>query len=337
MLGLKLHATLVVSLAAFLVGGAYATNGNTRTAVPGTVNYVEGAVALDGNTLNSKSVGSAEVNAGQSISTETGKTEFLLTPGVYVRLGDNSKATLVSPSLTATQLSIDKGEAMVEVDELHKQNNIQIVENGVSTELVKTGLYDFNSDKNTVQVFSGQADVQENDQNIKVKGGHELDLQSSGHLKTAKFNKGEAEGSDLYRWSSLRSDYLAEANIDAAGVYFANGWYGPGWIGTGWYWDPWLAGYTFLPGEGAFFNPFGWGFYSPRFVYNSPLWYRGYYGRQVAGVHPPVREGVGPVGHSTSARGGGSRGGEGFHGGGTSFHGGGGFEHSGGMGFGGHR
>jgi len=188
---LKLSGILVALLAAPLTSVAWGSN--NAPAVPGTVNYVEGAATLDGNSLNSKSVGSANFETGQSISTQTGKTAFLLTPGVYVRLADNSKATLVSPSLTDTQVSVDQGEAMVEVDELHKQNNIQIVENGVSTQLVKTGLYDFNSSSDTVRVFSGEAEVQENDHRVKVKGGHELNLQST-QLKTEKFDKDTAEG-----------------------------------------------------------------------------------------------------------------------------------------------
>jgi len=188
---LKLSGILVALLAAPLTSVAWGSN--NAPAVPGTVNYVEGAVTPDGNSLNSKSVGSANLGTGQSISTQAGKTEFLLTPGVYVRLADNSKATLVSPSLTDTQVSVDQGEAMVEVDELHKQNNIQIVENGVSTQLVKTGLYDFNSSSDTVRVFSGEAEVQENDHRVKVKGGHELNLQST-QLKTEKFDKDTAEG-----------------------------------------------------------------------------------------------------------------------------------------------
>lgn len=325
----KLSGILVALL---VVPLALAANNNTQTAAPGAVNYVEGSVALNGTALNTKSVGSSQLEAGQSISTESGKTEFLLTPGVYVRLGDNSKATLVSPSLTKTEVSVDQGEAMVEVDEIHKQNNIQIVENGVSTELLKTGLYDFNSSQKTLEVFSGEAMVQENDQRVKLKSDHELNLASSGKLKAAKFDKGPAENTDLYRWSSLRSDYLAEANIDAAGVYYAGGAYGPGWIGSGWYWDPWLTGYTFLPAYAGFYSPFGWPFYSPYFVYNSPLWYRGFYGRSVAGVRPPVRDGrVGPVGHE------GFRAGNGFHGGfsGGGFHGGGGGFGAGGGGFGG--
>ena len=39
--------------------------------------------------------------------------------------------------------------------------------------------------------------------------------------------------------------YLAEANVDAARVYYAGG---PGWYGPGWYWDPFFTAYTWIPG-----------------------------------------------------------------------------------------
>ena len=343
----KFQWMLIALLAASLTGAVFGTTGNNNTAVPGTVNYVEGQVALNGTTLNSKSVGSASLEAGQSITTQTGKTEFLLTPGVYVRLADNSEATLVSPSLTNTQVSVDKGEAMVEVDQLYKQNDIRVVENDVPTQLIKNGLYDFNSTNNTVRVFDGKAVVAANDRNVTVKGGHELQLDSNAKLKPQKFNKDAAEQSDLYRWSSLRSDYLAQANIDAAHLYFANGWYGPGWIGAGWYWDPWLFGYTFLPADGFLYSPFGWGFYAPLVVYNSPYWYGGYYGvygRRGAVSRPPIRNGApsmvrsnprlqpGAPAHGFHAGGipTGSFHGGASHGGMSGFHGGGGFH--GGMG-----
>jgi len=328
----------LVLLAASLTGIAFADNGNTRTAVPGTINYVEGQVTLDGSALDSKSVGSAQMQSGQSITTATGKTEFLLTPGVYVRLADNSTATLVSPALTNTRISVDKGEALVEVDQLYKQNDISVVQNGVATELLQTGLYDFNEANETIRVFDGKALVQANDRNINLKGGRELNLAASGKLKPAKFSKKDAEATDLYRWSSLRSSYLGEANVDAASRYYVNGWYGPGWIGPGWYWDPWFSGFTFLPGDGFFYNPFGWGFYSPLFVYRSPLYYRGFYrggyygfhGRPGFVGHPPNRAVAGfphagrPMGTAPAFRGGGGGfHGSGFAGAGGGFHGGG--------------
>lgn len=95
---------------------------------------------------------------------------------------------------------------------------------------------------------------------------------NSPKLRARGFRKDEVtKNDDLYRWSSLRSEYLSEANVNAAQRYYVNGWYGPGWWGPGWYWDPWFGGFTFLPGSGYFFSPFGWGFYSPRMVRRAPV------------------------------------------------------------------
>lgn len=124
-----------------------------------------------------------------------------------------------------------------------------------------------------------------------MKGGHEVSLDASGKLKTQKFDKKQYEEGDLYRWSSLRSAYLAEANVNAAGIYAENGWgpWGPGWWGADWYWDPWFDAYTFIPGDGIFYSPFGWGFYSPWWVYQAPLFGYGY-----GGYGYGYRPGLGP-------------------------------------------
>src|ERR1700691_28951 len=54
---------------------------------PGTVNYVEGQVNLDGQSIAEKAIGSTVVGPGHLLQTGSGKVEMLLTPGVFVRLG----------------------------------------------------------------------------------------------------------------------------------------------------------------------------------------------------------------------------------------------------------
>jgi hypothetical protein len=321
---------IALGLAVFLTLPALADTGKGPP-VPGTLNYVEGQVSTGAQTLSSKSVGTMELEPGQSLITATGKTEMLLTPGVFLRLGDHSSAQMVSSSLTNTQVAINQGEALVEVDEVHPQNDLRITEDGVRTRLIKTGLYDFDADHALVRVVDGKAVVSNNDHNVTVKGGHELALNHTGPLKARKFDKKTFEATDLYRWSSLRSDYLAEANVDAASRYFVGGWYGPGWFGPGWYWDPWFTAYTFIPGDGIFYNPFGWGFYSPLWAYTAPFYYGGGYGNRPVRIAPAPARYHNQAIHSSAlaARGGGrsfgafSAGG-GFHSGfaGGGFHGG---------------
>jgi hypothetical protein len=260
-------------LAALLSVPAWGYDADKRqTAVPGTLNYVEGQASIGDQNLDSKAVGSATLQAGQEMETGNGKAEILLTPGVYLRLGSNSSVKMVSSGLMNMQVAVNRGEAMLEVDQIYKENNLQISQPGADTRVEKNGLYDFNADANQVRVFDGKALVSANDHRTTVKGGHELALNTDGKLKTQGFNKNDVrQNDDLYRWSSLRSEYLSEANVDAARTYYGAGGYGPGWWGPGWYWDPWFAGFTYLPGNGFFYNPFGWGFYSPLVAYRAPL------------------------------------------------------------------
>jgi hypothetical protein len=282
---------------------------------PGTVNYVEGAAYLEGQPLNSKDVGSATLEPGQELRTGAGKAEVLLTPGVFLRLNSNSTIKMVSPDLTLTQVELEKGRAGVEVDELHQQNNLQIVDAGVTTRLDKNGYYEFDANKPMAMVFKGKASVELGDgRSREIKEHHDLLLggvadQSLAKEKSASFDTHASED-DLYNWSSLRSEYLAESNNEVAGEYAAAGYY------PGWYWNPYGWGYTFI-GAGPFYSPFGWGFY--------PLgwggWYGGYYGRGYYG-HGYYGHGYGGVARGGEVGGfhGGGMGGGGFHGGGGGGH-----------------
>ena len=252
------------------------SSSNANPAPPGTINYVEGHVTLGTQPLNRNSIGSAVLEADQSLATANGKAEVLLTPGVFLRIADNSSVTMVSPGLADTEVRLAKGRAMVEVAEIHKENNLLIDEDGVRTRLLKKGLYDFDASSGQVRTFDGEAMAQIDDQQIKVKAGHELSV--NGPAKAQKFDKNRYEDS-FYRWSSLRSRYLAEANDEVAGSY---AYAGSGWLGAGWYWDPWFGGYTFVPGYGVFASPFGWSYYSPAWAYGGPYFYHSpgfhYYG-----------------------------------------------------------
>jgi hypothetical protein len=249
---------------------------------PGTLNYVEGQAAMGGQSLDAKSVG-MELTQGQSITTLNGKAEILLTPGVILRLGPNSMATLVAAGLTDTQVQLDQGQAMIEVDQIFPENHLRMLQGPYAVDVLKKGLYDFDAADHQVRVFDGEAVAVNGAHRIELKGGHELNMVANGEVKAHSFDKKAFEG-ELYNWSSLRSSYLAEANITQARQYAG----GVGFYGPNWYWNPWYSAYTFIPGDGFFYDPFGWGFYSPWLVYRAPLF--GFYGgyRSFVGYAPPA-------------------------------------------------
>ena len=289
---------------------------------PGDVNYVEGVASLDGNPLKQKDVGTASMEAGQELRTSEGKVEILLNPGIYLRMDSNSVVKMISPSLTPTIVELRHGHASVEVDQLLKENVVQIVDNGVTTQLVKNGYYEFNANSPMARVFKGQAEVQYSPKNWEeIKGGHELALLPNTHEKARTFHPDLAED-PLMAWSKLRSQYLAEANNQIASEYYGDG-YGPGW-----YWDQWNPGYTFL-GMSPFYSPFGWGFYPMGWGWGGMGmgmgmgWGGGFYGRGFYGGG--YYGGRGLEGSGFRGVGGGrfvGGAGAGFHGGGGGFRGG---------------
>jgi hypothetical protein len=321
----RLRAILLLSLATSFFVPAFAQNQTTNNARPGTINYIEGQATLNGQPLTPQSVGHTEIATGQTLATESGgKAEVLLTPGVFLRLGDNSAITLVSPDLTSTEVQVDHGVAEVEVDLLYKQNHLMVDQGPAQAVLLKNGLYEFDATAGQVRVFDGEAAVspsQTSKKWINVKDHHELAINGAS-TKPQDFDGQQAANQDpLYKWSKLRANYLGQANLNLAERYAgAPGAY-PGWA-----WDSGIYGYTWLPGDGLFWSPFGYGFYSPWYLYGGGFIYPGYgygggyYGGVRGIVRGPYRGGVAVAPTRGFASGGSFRGG--FSGGG--FHGGGG-------------
>jgi FecR protein len=309
----KLAPRLLLAIG-FLAASAFA-----GSVVPGTLNYVEGSVTLDGTALTSAAIGTATLGQNQVLATAQGKAEMLLTPGVFLRLGENSSVRLVSPNLADTRVALLNGQATVEVTELFKENRLQLAVGNTTTTLLKPGLYEFNADRPQLAVYDGEASIADGDRQIKVKEGHQAQL--TGTFAVSKFDR-KRQQDQLYAWSNLRSEYEAQASAESAQVIYAGG--GPWWASPGWYWNPYWATYGFLPGDGILYSPFGWPFFSPRFAYYAPIYFRGGFGagrgfvaRGFAGGHP---SGFAAAPHVSGGFHAGGFAGGGFHGGGGGGH-----------------
>ena len=256
-------------------------------AVPGTLNYVEGQVTIAGRPVTPNSVGSVQLAPNQALAVERGKAEILLTPGVFLRLGDNSAVRFISGDLADIRVELLGGEAIVEANQVFKDSNIHVLLDGASVKLVKHGLYKFSAPSGQVAVLDGKVEVQRGDQHVDLKKGHEL-LVANAQWKPSKFDtEGVVQQDPLYAWSRLRSEYDAEASLQSASLVATGG---PDWWGPGWYWNPGWDMYSYLPGEGILYSPFGWPYYSPGFVYLSPGfgrygYGRGFYGHGTYGQH----------------------------------------------------
>jgi hypothetical protein len=254
---------------------------------PGTLNYVEGQVYVQGQEQSPKSVGTTYLEPNQVLDTRDGNAELLLTPGVYIRLGHNSAVRMVSPGLANTQVQLTGGSGIMEVDELFKENNLSVVVDGATTRIEKVGLYDFNANQPSVKVLDGKAITYEGDDSVSLGKGREALLAEGQPISRQKFNIAEVEEDPLYRWSKLRAEYATESNVEEGNALMAEG----GWWGPGWYWDPFWADFAFMPGWGIGWGPFGFPFFSPWYAGFAP--YYGFWGGYGGLYHYPVKSGVG--------------------------------------------
>jgi hypothetical protein len=249
------------------VGAVAALAQSVISARSGMIHYVEGQVFLGDQAVQSKFGSFPEVKENGTLRTQTGRAEVLLTPGVFLRLGENSSFRMVTNRLIDTRLEFISGSAVIEADELPKDNSVTVVYKDTAIRLAKKGLYRFDGSPAALHVFDGEADVKAGDRTIEVKDGKMVTLDSD--LAMAKFNKNATDPLD--RWSRRRGEYLAMANVSAANSIRRSG---SSWMASGWRWNPYFGMFTFIPMSGVAYSPYGYRFWSPVAVgrvYERPV------------------------------------------------------------------
>jgi hypothetical protein len=272
------------SVLAVLLGTAMCATPQSYTisARPGAVNYIEGTAMLNGHSIFTTTHSTPFLKAGDTLSTLEGKTEVLLTPGIFLRVGANSAIHAKSMALTDVNLELQRGEAMIEVDNLMPDNEIRITSQGATIQMLKPGLYRFTAGPSaSAATINGKALILFDDKKVELSSGHEVLLEAG--LPKKKFDKKQPD--DLYAWSNVRSQYEAAASLQSArsmpvdssssslSSYPSAMGYGPYGM-SGWAWNGLFNSYAWVPGgDLAFFNPFGYGFFAPGVVQYAPVYY----------------------------------------------------------------
>jgi hypothetical protein len=237
----------------------------------GLIHYVEGQVYVGDQLLESKFGSFPEVKENQVLRTEEGRAEVLLTPGVFLRLGENSSFRMITNRLIDTRLEFLSGSAIIEADDIGKDNSITVVFQDATIHPVKKGLYRVDANPAELRVFNGEADVTLGEKTVEAKDGHAVALDT---LADHKFDRATTDA--LNRWSERRGEYVSMASVSAANSLRTSMFDGSGMMSTGWYFNPFLGMYTFVPGlDGNWFSAYGFPFWSPYNVYMAYM--PGYY------------------------------------------------------------
>ncbi len=229
----------------------------------GLIHYVEGDVYLANQPVETKFGTFPEVKENQELKTAEGRAEILLTPGVFLRLGESSSFRMITNRLIDTRLELLQGAAVVEADEIGKDNSVTVVYQDATVHPTKKGVYRLDASAGEMHVYDGEAEVAAHGQTVEVKEGHVISLDT---LAVHKFDKTTTDA--LNRWSERRASYVSMANVGAANtlrasIYDASNPLGAPLTG-GWYWNSMFGMYSFVPGMGGmFYSAYGFPYFSP--------------------------------------------------------------------------
>jgi hypothetical protein len=302
---------LITSAAVLIAVTAGISSAQTITSAhSGLLHYFDGAVSIDGKSVDYKPGKFSEIKENSVLSTAQGRAEVLLTPGVYLRLGENSSIKMLDNRLLSTRVEFLSGSVILESDDPDasvKDPAVTLVYKDYQLQPMKYGVFEITSDPPQVKVYKGQMNASIGSVKTTVKDGKLVVL--SPALLTEKFDDKQAD--DLYLWARDRGAALSAANMASARSLSANGFSSSGLysgmmypglgfnsaFSGGWYLNSLLGMYTYIPYGGAFWSPFGYGYFSPGTIYSfyqpgGYYWYGGGGARTTSFVPQPVAGGV---------------------------------------------
>lgn len=277
----------VGAVAAILSAGTAAAQA-VISAKSGMINYTEGRVLLDGKPVVVKSTEFPQLNSGSELRTEEGRAEVLLTPGVFLRLAENSGVRMVRDLLTDTRVEVLAGTALVECAEITKAQNVTVLFRDAQLTFRKPGLFRIDAVDGAISAWDGEALVVSGNQSITLKEGRKIEI--AGVLAPQKFNN--KTGDAFSRWAGRRAETIALSNMAVTRRALRSG--GMGSL-AGWYFDPYYGFFTFIPGRGMYRNYWGVNYFSTMAMadwyynygyYNSGWWNGGRVNGSSGSVQP---------------------------------------------------
>jgi hypothetical protein len=204
-----------LGLLLFVAAGLLAAQ-KVVSARAGLITFVQGPVFVDGRRVALKATRFPQMKNGEALSTNRGRAELLLAPGVVLRLAENSQVLLEDTQLADTHVLLERGDALIEVLQLHEGNRIQVRLADTITEFTRPGLYRLGTMQKTLRVYGGEASVRSGPSGSgtmtqPVKRGMAVDLNPG--LTASKFDRKETDA--LHAWAARRSFDLFMSDPEA--------------------------------------------------------------------------------------------------------------------------
>jgi len=179
----------------------------------GIVYYFDGSVYLQDQPLQSQVGKFPSVPQGAELRTAQGHAEVVLTPGVFLRMGENSSIRMLSNDLANTRVELQTGSAIVDASQSATEPNsgttVTLVFRDWQVHAAQAGVYRVDSDPPRVWVLKGEAEVTgAKGQPARVAEG--MDMPLAAALRPEQSAAGPADS--LSVWNSGRTDSIVADN-----------------------------------------------------------------------------------------------------------------------------
>jgi hypothetical protein len=187
------------------------TAATAQTIVPakvGIISLMQGKVYVDNQAIENVEKDLPLVGNGQTLRTEQGRAEVLLSAGIYFRLDENSSMQMVNNLFNDTRVTLEKGSALIEVIKKPRGNQVKV---GFWTYLIDIGgpgLYRIDAESRELRVYGGSAQVTRGQIKIGAKKGGSVYLDED----PAKSNFDADVADSFHRWAARRSFDLFDAD-----------------------------------------------------------------------------------------------------------------------------
>ena len=190
----------------------------------GLIHYVEGQVYLGDQAVETKFGIFPEVKENQQLKTEEGRAEVLLTPGVFLRLGENSSFRMITNRLIDTRLEFLSGSAVVEAEDFGKDNSVTVVYKDATRASCEERRLPVGCRPAELRVFDGSAEVTSGDETVEVKEGHvdrpgyagATQVRQGGHRRAKPLERTARRS--MSRWLTWRRRTLCAVLCSAASM-----------------------------------------------------------------------------------------------------------------------
>jgi hypothetical protein len=182
----------------------------------GVIHFFEGNVYLGDQRLEPHLGRFQSIPQDAELRTAEGRAEVLLTPGVFLRMGEMSAIRLVANALADTQVEFESGSAIVDSAEPNADTSVTLLYKNWRVHILQGGVYRIESNPPRLSVRQGEAEVS------AAAVGHPVSVRSGMSLPFAGVLVPESSIDQprdmLSDWSHGRSESVSADNAIAAQI-----------------------------------------------------------------------------------------------------------------------